>query len=186
MKEKKSNNTSRIKIEKLLTWLAFLVSLGTLYIFFYQTSLMKKQQYANVLPYLSMGNTEKDGDYAFILANNGIGPAFIDEINIHYNDSVYKDMDVNDFYVKVIVKEDTLFDHRKITHSTIRRGMLISEKEERLMLRLSSEADNFKQKHKQLREWLNNKIKIEIKYSSVYKEAWKIKYPSNDIPIKIN
>jgi hypothetical protein len=38
--------------EKFLSLLAFLLSIGTFSTFAYQTCLIQKQQYANVLPYL--------------------------------------------------------------------------------------------------------------------------------------
>ena len=176
----------KIKLDKVFTILAFIVSVGTLYLFFNQTSLMKKQQYASVLPYLEISNTHIDGDYIFIISNNGIGPAFIDEINIHYKDSMYKNSDVNDFFTNVIVKEDTLLANSNTTHATIKKGMLIPYGDTKEMVRLSKDAVNFDQKHYRLRDWFNNKIKIEIKYSSVYGEQWQFIYPVDDSPKKIN
>lgn len=175
----------KIKLEKLFGVLAFLVSIGTLYIFFYQTSLMKKQQYTSVLPFLSISNTLVDQDYAFILRNDGIGPAFIDEINIYYRDTVYHNKDINDFFAEVITKEDTLFSTAFVTHSTIKKGMLIPEKEVKYMLQLDHRDENFKKRQVALRDWLNNKIRIEVKYASIYEEKWKIEYPIDETPIKI-
>ncbi|NAS31542.1 hypothetical protein GTQ40_11210 [Flavobacteriaceae bacterium R38] len=146
---------------------------------------MKKQQYASVLPYISIGNTQVNNDYSFVLNNNGIGPAFIDEINIHYNDTIYRNTDVYDFYSRVITKNDTVLNHKKITHSTVRKGMLVPEREAIYMLKLGRAADNFEEKHMRLREWLNNNIKVEVKYSSVYKEKWRVIYPGFDGPEKI-
>lgn len=175
----------KISSDRLLAILAFVISVCTLYVFFYQTTLMKKQQYASVLPYLAIGNTQIDGDYSFVLENNGIGPAFIDEINIHYKDSIYKDTDINDFFTEVIIKQDTLFNSINITHSTISKGMLIPEKDTKYMLRLRRNATNFNEKHYRLRDWLNNKIKLEIKYSSIYGEKWKIVYQDIKTPLKL-
>jgi len=175
----------KISSDKLLSLMAFVISLCTLYVFFYQTSLMKKQQYASVLPYIELGNTEVEGDYGFIIQNNGIGPAFIDEINIHYKDSVYKNTDVITFYSNVIVKQDTLLNMYNVSHATIRKGMLIQEKELTYMLKLGNEVKNYEKKQFRLRRWLNGDVKVEIKYSSVYGEQWKILYPETLAPIKI-
>ncbi len=175
----------KISADRLLAILAFVISVCTLYVFFYQTSLMKKQQFASVLPYLAIGNTQIEGDYSFILENNGIGPAFIDEINIHYNDSIYRNMDINDFFTEVIAKQDTMLNSMSITHSTISKGMLIPEKDTKYMLRLNRNTKDFRKKHYQLRNWLNNKIKLEIKYSSIYGEKWKIVYQEIKIPLKL-
>jgi len=175
----------KIGSDKLLSLMAFVISLCTLYVFFYQTSLMKKQQYASVLPYLEISNTQVDGDYGFIIQNNGIGPAFINEINILYKDSIYRDKDLINFYKDVIVKQDTVLNLYNVSHATIRKGMIMPEKEIKYMLRLSNNVKNFKKKQSQLRHWLNDVIKIEIKYSSVYDEQWKIMYPETLAPIKL-
>lgn len=175
----------KINIDRLFALFAFVISVCTLYVFFYQTSLMKKQQYASVLPFLSISNTLVDQDYAFILKNDGIGPAFIDEINIYYKDTVYHNKDVNDFFVEVIAKEDTLFNNTSTTHSTIRKGMLIPENDIKYMLQLNHKNKHFKKKQIALRDWLNNKIRIEVKYASIYEEKWKITYPIDETPIKI-
>ncbi|MFD2824400.1 hypothetical protein ACFS5M_12030 [Lacinutrix iliipiscaria] len=176
----------KLKPDKLMSGLAFVISLATLYVFFYQTSLIKKQQYTSVLPYFEIGNTQLGGDYSFILENNGIGPGFINEIKIHYKDSVYKGYDINDFYTEVILKQDTILNSQSISHSSIRKGMLITEKETRYLLRLKQDAENFDQKHLRLRDWLNKRIKIEITYSSIYDEQWKIIFPETLSPIKLN
>lgn len=175
----------KFNIDKLLALFAFVISVCTLYVFFYQTSLMKKQQYTSVLPFLSISNTLVDQDYAFILKNDGIGPAFIEEINIRYKDTVYHNKDINDFFVEVIAKEDTLFANIPITHATIRKGMLIPEKEVKYMLQLDHKVKNFKNRQIALRDWLNNKIRVEVKYASIYEEKWKIIYPIDETPIKI-
>lgn len=41
--------------DKLMSFLAILLSVGTLLVFIYQTNLIRKQQYAAVYPYLEMG-----------------------------------------------------------------------------------------------------------------------------------
>ena len=176
----------KIRLDKIFTILAFIVSVGTLYLFFHQTSLMKKQQYASVLPYLEISNTHIEDDYCFIISNNGIGPAFIDEINIHYNNTIYRNNDLNEFLLQVMVKEDTILNSNKITHSTIKIGMLIPQVNTKEMIRLKNDDINFDNMHYRLRDWLNKKIKIEIKYSSIYGEQWKLIYPIDDSPKKVS
>ena len=79
--------------DKLLSLFAFLVSVGTFSTFAYQTYLIQKQQYVSTMPYLMLFlNSDGSGEYtqhSISLANNGIGPAFIQDIKIHYRDSIY-------------------------------------------------------------------------------------------------
>ena len=181
----------KINFEKAATTLVIIASLGSLYIVSYQTSLMSKQfelqrqeQYTSVFPYLAMGNTSNKDMYGFIISNNGIGPALVDEINIHYNDSVYKNYDLRAFFTRVIIKEDSIFSKRTdIGHSTVSPGKLIPQNKTIHMIQITGWEPK---EVMALRKWFNKKIVTEIKYSSIYGEQWSIKYPSkNSIPKKI-
>lgn len=41
-------------LDKTLSLMAFLISLGTFFLLYYQTNLTRKQQYASVFPYLEL------------------------------------------------------------------------------------------------------------------------------------
>jgi hypothetical protein len=86
---------------------AFLISIGTFIIYIYEARLLQKQQYASALPYLELWNSGNQSDYRLILVNNGIGPAFIQEVKIHYAGKEYR-MDHGNFYRKVIFPSDTM------------------------------------------------------------------------------
>ena len=62
---------------------AMLVGLGSLFIVLYQTTLMREQSKASVLPYLLIAfNTNNDGSY-IALKNVGLGPALIEPNSNH-------------------------------------------------------------------------------------------------------
>lgn len=189
----KKRKPIKIKTDKASTLFALVVSLGTLFIILYQTKLIGKQfelqrqqQYASVLPYLTIYNTSINSKYTFEVENNGIGPAFIEEINIHYKDTIYKNHDLRDFFNVVIRKEDSLFfKHNDIGHSNLSKGMLIPANSKRSTISMGSYYTKTEQNR--MRYWLNNQIKTEIIYSSVYGEKWRIIYPSLNItPEKIS
>lgn len=179
----------KISFEKATTLLVIIASLGSLFIIYRQTNLMDKQfklqrleQHKSVLPYLNLYNTNDDGkNYSYALANRGIGPALINEINITYKDSIYKNHDLRAFFNSVIVKEDSLFnDYSDIGHSTVRKGMLIpANSVKEMVVHQIKNGD----KIRSLRNWFNQKIKIEIIFSSIYGEQWKLD-SFNNIPIK--
>lgn len=76
-----------ISNELLIGIAAMIISLSTLFVFIYQTNLIRKQQYMSVYPHLSFIHmTPGSLDYRFILRNQGIGPAFISAINIKGGD----------------------------------------------------------------------------------------------------
>lgn len=183
----------RITFTKASTILALIASLGSLYIVFYQTNLMGKQfelqrqeQHTSVFPYISLANTSSKERYGYLISNTGIGPALINEINIHYKDSVYKNHDLRAAFMRIVTKEDSLFRHYKdIGHSTIRKGMLIPANKVIETVTLPSGMDEEgMNKRRSLRNWFNHQLTIEIIYSSIYGEQWRIT-SSMEAPEKI-
>lgn len=178
----------KISFEKATTLLVIIASLGSLFIIYRQTNLMDKQfelqrleQHKSVLPYLTLYNTNNGRNYSYTLSNQGIGPALINEINITYKDSIYKNHDLRAFFNAVIVKEDSLFnDYKDIGHSSVSKGMLIPANAVKDMVMHQTKN---KEKIKSLRNWFNKKVKIEIIFSSIYGEQWKLSSFSNT-PIK--
>ena len=179
----------KISFEKATTMLVIIASLGSLFIIYRQTNLMSKQfdlqrleQHKSVLPYLTMYNTSSATNYSYTVANKGIGPALIDEINIKYKDSTYKNHDLRKFFNNVIKKQDSLFKgYSDIGHSTIRSGMLIPANQSTNMI-VHNVKNN--KKIKSLRSWFNNKVEIEIVFSSIYGETWVVNNHQN-FPMKI-
>ncbi|GAB4246597.1 MAG: hypothetical protein Tsb0034_25550 [Ekhidna sp.] len=155
--------------DRLLSLVAIIASLGTLFTIVYQTNLIRKEQYASVLPYLEMWNSNpgKDGEsYIFLLMNNGIGPAFLKEVKIHYNDSVYTD-DPASFAHKVIKPKDAL---SNFFYSNIKKGRLIPAGQRLELIGVKNDSTNASI----LRRWFSNRnvLEVEIVYESVYGERW--------------
>lgn len=156
--------------EKLLSLTAMLISVCTLFVFVYQTNLIREQQYKSVFPYLELGNFGSyTKDYGFFLSNRGIGPAMIQSIEIHYKDSVYQE-DLAKFLRHYITEEDSIY----YTHSNITPGSLIPA-DERVILA------NINRKDIEMGIRLFNIINQEeldiiIEYESIYGERWRISY----------
>ncbi len=85
--------------DKIVSISAILISLGTMGVYIYQTHLIQKQQHASVMPYL-MTTTSRYGDDHFLveLHNDGLGPAFIEEVNVHYLGKKYEGADLATFF----------------------------------------------------------------------------------------
>ena len=171
--------------DRWLSIVAIIASMGTLFTIVYQTNLSRKQQYASVLPYLEIWNSNSADSYRLILVNNGIGPAFIENVSIVYKDSTYE-MDPARFLEQVILLEDTI---RYVSHSNIRKGRLIPAGTEVKLLQIQDDKENADK----LRLWFNgsNSIRAEvpeivIEYSSVYGERWKIQKYGTSQPVRID
>ena len=151
--------------DKIVSISAILISLGTMGVYIYQTHLIQKQQYASVMPYLRMGYSFDDDRFEFIVQNEGLGPAFIEEVNTYYNGKKYSD-DVAIFiqgdYRKI---DSTLY----LTYSNIGTGMLFAAGKN-ITIISKRESVNDAKKLKDL--FFNKKIEMEVIFSSVYGEKW--------------
>ena len=171
--------------DRWLSLLAIIASLGTLFTVVYQTDLIRKQQYASVLPYLELWNSSQSDSYRLILVNNGIGPAFLEDVSIVYRDSVYR-MDPANFLYSEILKTDTI---RNVTYSNIQKGRLIPPGTRIELLSVVGHTEN----SDRLWSWFSGDDpdrkelpEIEITYSSVYGERWKVAKYGTDQPEKLN
>lgn len=168
--------------DRWLSVIAIIASMGTLFTIVYQTNLIRKQQYASVLPYLEMWNSQpgKQGEtYKYVLMNNGIGPAFIQEVIVHYNDSAYQD-DPASFTFKVIKAEDSI---TNFFYSNIKRGRLIPAGERLELVGVQKDTVNAPI----LKRWFADmdKLQVEIVYESVYGERWSTRGIAQE-PQKLN
>ncbi|SDK61050.1 hypothetical protein SAMN05421823_10359 [Catalinimonas alkaloidigena] len=179
-------------VDKVISITALCVSLGTFIIFSYQTRLLHdqtqflrdqtklqnqqtqllqnqqqaylKQQYASVMPYLEVWNSQAHDYFKFILTNNGVGPAFIREVRMHYRDTVYA-LDPANFLEKVL--PDSL--RINFVYSNLEPGRVVPAGEQIEMIYVSSPREVIK-----LKTFLQAQPQIEIRYASIYDEEWRM------------
>ncbi|QHT71409.1 hypothetical protein GXP67_34505 [Rhodocytophaga rosea] len=153
--------------DKFLSISAMLISVGTFATFIYQTNLIQKQQYASVLPYLEIWNSGADSTrYKLLLVNNGIGPAFIKDIKIHYKGKTYP-YDPIVFYSEVIYPSDTI----SFISTNVNKGQVVPAGE-RIEIVIVNNSVKDAAKLRQL--FGNQTAKLDIVYSSVYEEKWRL------------
>lgn len=164
---------------------AFIISLGTFLVLVYQTYLSNKQaqlyyeqaalyrqeQYASVLPYLELWNQTDKGAYSLTLVNNGLGPAFVTGIRVHYQGKMYEG-DPAQFVYKVVVPEDSTL---KFGYTNITIGRLIPAGQNLKLINVSN-SENSAEK---LRVLFNKQAQVEVIYKSVYEETWQLKGIAN-------
>lgn len=179
--------------EKIVSLSAFVVSIATLLALMYQIrlsgeqnelarrqqELIRKQQYASVLPYLELRIGTNNGNrlFEFILYNNGVGPAFIEEIRTVYNGQVYLGPPF-EFYRAVIMRESK--DTIPLGVSNVIKGQVVPAEKEIAMLTAYSYSASPEDRD-QLLKWFGRtneelaSARVEVVYSSVYGERWVIK-----------
>ena len=159
--------------DKILSISAFVVSIATLLALLYQVKLAQNQvemarkgQKASVLPYIEIWpQRQNPNSFSLSLVNNGIGPAFIDEISVLAGDKVYQG-DPNSFYWNVIVQEDTI----NFGYADVSPGRLVPAGEHVAMV-----ETNISQKDADLLvKWFGSEgeATVVIKFSSVYGDQW--------------
>ena len=152
--------------DKIVSFSAILISLATMAIYLYQTHLIQKQQHAMVMPYLRMGYSYDEDRFEMLVSNEGLGPAFIDEVNTYYKGKKYSHKDISGFLFDVYYKIDTtLF----ANVSNISESMLMSANKK---IYLISKTNSIEQSQKFQKLFFSKDLVLEVKYSSIYGDKW--------------
>jgi hypothetical protein len=157
--------------DKIVSFSAILISLATMGVYIYQTHLIQKQQYASVMPYL-MATASRYGEEHFSveLHNDGLGPAFVEKVNVHYLGKKYENVDLANFFSSFDPNRTKRKAWRTTTSSII-DGQLFPAGHTIKMIEISKDSVSAQQ----LRDyfWDTDKpIELEITYSSIYGEKW--------------
>jgi hypothetical protein len=88
--------------ENAISIMAAIVSLCALFVSFYQTNIMREQQYASVRPLVLVGNSmdtnveDSTGRSEIFIWNKGIGPAIIKYVDFEYKGKHYSEFQLQD------------------------------------------------------------------------------------------
>lgn len=152
---------------------AFIISLGTFLVLAYQTylsneqaTLNRQEQYASVLPYLELWTKRNKGLYNLALVNNGLGPAFIKSIRVHYQGKAYEGDPAQFLYEVVVPGDSSLY----FGFTNVNKGRLIPAGQSLNLI----EITNSEQNAEKARKLFLDSAQVEVVYSSVYQESWQI------------
>jgi len=170
----------KISADRIVSLSAIFVSLGTLFVILYQTSLMREAQKASVMPYLKISYTFNNDYQKLILANDGLGPAKIEGVRI------IEGSDVLEVDPLQYIREKYRGHDLGISNIDLAAvGRLIAADERLEMIRL----DNSKSQNYVINTFifpeemtfmfdsiqLKPKAYLEIEYSSVYGDKWVVR-----------
>jgi hypothetical protein len=162
-------NTSKLpSTDRIFGIAAFLISMGTFFIYIYEARLLQKQQYASALPYLEMWNSGGESNYRLLLVNNGVGPAFIQAVQVRYRGKVYK-MDHVKFLRFIRQRTDPPLQY--ISTNIVPGRSIPAGREIELIKVLDAPESGARLK----RLFGSEEAQIEIIYTSVYDEKWQLK-----------
>jgi hypothetical protein len=157
--------------DKIVSLSAILISLATMTIYLYQTHLIIKQQHASVMPYLMVGQSSNGKSHMVVnLTNDGLGPAFVEKFNVYYQGKKYENCDLPTFFYHYNIKKDSI----QFGYSSLIVGQLIpANKAIEVLFINNSDKDASKLKNY---FWDTDKpIELEIFYSSIYGEKWRMR-----------
>jgi hypothetical protein len=163
--------------DKIVSFSAILISLATMGVYIYQTHLIQKQQNASVMPYLMIGFS-KYNDYHFVVQvkNDGLGPAFVEEVNVYYKGKKYENYDLPNFFRRISPMKDSVIINMtsNINNSTLIPANATINTIERSQVKNQSSKENIKQADKLSSYfWTEHPVELEIIYSTIYGERWK-------------
>lgn len=174
----------KVNADRLLSVSALVVGLGSLFVVVYQTHLTRQAQFASVRPYLYIQLMLNDSAVGVLLTNSGIGPAFIEDVRVHYQgrESVG---DPYDFFIKERpnlpppASVDKVLPGRLIpAGSTIQMLGASGEGRDGLaleLLRLFDIAEVPRSWYAGVGAPQSGRAVIEITFSSVYGDRWRVR-----------
>ncbi|MFK8005216.1 MAG: hypothetical protein AB8H03_02550 [Saprospiraceae bacterium] len=178
----------KLNTDKIIGLSAMLISLLTLVIFIYQTNLIREQSRLSVTPRLafnsSLDTPDSVSSFSYFIVNKGLGPAIIESIEIIHEGNRYK-LDFQDFVKNVFPKFNDY--GNVIQNMALDTGVTLSEKESikffTFKFKASKTAPFFK--YLKVKEDGVLPFDIEVIYSSIYDEKWKVYANKKGHPIKL-
>lgn len=145
----------------LIAVFAVLVSFSTLFVYVYQSNLMKQQQKMSVWPHLSYGPSWGTDYFTINLINKGIGPALVTSATIRDGDT-----DLDGTHSLMSLVPDSL--KVSFSYSSVFPGQVLMAGEELRLFHITEPGTV----QYMLNLLLENRISIQICYESVYGDSW--------------
>ena len=159
--QSKTSFFKNMKPELLMASLAVLISFLTLFVYLYQSSLMKTQQKMSVWPHVTFGPSWGSDYLTINLINKGVGPALVKGVRVAINGQNVDGIESLMGYIP-----DSL--QSEFNYSSIFPGQVIMVGEDIQLLQI--------QNPKSISYLLNllraGKIQIEVCYCSIYEDCW--------------
>lgn len=161
------------KAKEVLTYSAIVISVCALFTTGYQTFILEQQKHAAVWPRLQIlhgWNLDRGNRYYRLsLQNNGIGPALIDKVEIHYNGKSYSNLAEMAAAMSIAgsLPDSMAYDN----YADLIPQMVVPQQEEMELLLLLNE--------KYVRNFVDrlDKVEVSVRYTSLYDRRYEVTYP---------
>lgn len=169
--------------DKLVAFVALIISLLSLFIFVRQTNIIEEQSHLSVMPYLMMETSNQGFDKIFQIdiVNHGVGPAIIESKKYVINGKTYEDIEFLDFLAEYSPNADSL---KVINQSTVHTGLAIPSGGTRNVMRVGGDAKSYGDFLAIFGQLQADSLYYEIRYRSIYGDLW-VMSSTNQVPEKI-
>lgn len=157
--------------------MATVVSFCALFVSFYQTNIMREQQYASVRPLIIVGNSmglddsDSTGYTKLIVWNRGIGPALIKYVDFEYKGEHFAEFEFQKLYKKMTQTTDNEFLGFINSNAT---GAPISPDSEIVMVEMNDEKRCYLFNKVYFEARNKGELNITVYFTDVYDRYFKI------------
>ncbi|NRB48331.1 MAG: hypothetical protein HRU41_11715 [Saprospiraceae bacterium] len=173
----------KFSLDRILGFAALLISLLTLFIFFYQTNLLKKQSWLSVRPRLTFSKnisrtvsasdsiTSTIIELRVSIMNNGLGPAIIESNQVVYQNQKY---DMISFFDTALPKLKTYGHFSLVSDLSVGGAIPASESIDLFTYQYDLKNEDQINKYLGVEESYQLPFDIYVEYSSMYEEKWMV------------
>ncbi len=168
--------------DKIVSFVAIVVSIFSLFIFVRQTNIIEEQNHLSVMPYLMLesSNNSSQNEFRIEIVNHGVGPAIIEERLIFFKGEKH-DMEFVEFLTEIAPDTDSIF---VISSATLQPGFALPAGASRQILKIGGSKKSYEDFMRFMAITQTDDFSYEIKYKSIYDDHWEIS-SRDEVPMKI-
>jgi hypothetical protein len=162
--------------EHAISIMAAIVSICALLVSFYQTNIMREQQYASVKPLIIVGNSmdtnpsDSTGRSELIIWNKGIGPAMIKYVNFEYNGENFSEFNIQRLANKMLHRADSIPIYITVSTATFSP---ISASEHITMINIADKKICYRFNMEFFKAMNNKQLNITVYFTDIYDRLYK-------------
>ena len=153
--------------DKIISYSAFIVSVGTLMVLIYQSKLMREHEEKSIFPKVELWHNPGTQVYDISVINKGVGPAIIENVVIRQGSKVFEVEPLLFVrqYLDSLTKEQLV-----LGGESLYPGVILTPNEQSYLFRLKRTEES----NALINSFATRETSIEIYYSSIYGDQWSV------------
>ena len=152
--------------ENAVAYAAVFISLLALFVSVYQTRILSQEKHASVWPYLQIGHAWEGDGYSLSVENSGVGPAIIQNVEFHYNDTIFTRIH---HFLSYVINSEQLKEFNGVYSNIETTGHVIPQGENENIIEIAKDslAAEAVLRHR-------DSLYVIIDYCSIYGNCWRV------------